>query len=215
MSWITRYCSSSIGRKQIMAKTGLMLCGFLIVHLAGNMLLFVGPEAFNAYADKLTSNKFLLIPAEIVLFSIFAAHIFLAIKLTIENRSARGGVRYAVNAQAGEMSFATKTMPITGMSILIFLVIHLVNFKFADHNVEFGLYGVIQTHFHNLFWVVYYIISMGLLAFHVGHGLQSAFKTYGLNHPNYNDIIKNLSIGYAAIIFIGYSSIPVYFFFKG
>jgi len=198
-----------------MAKTGLMLCGFLIVHLAGNMLLFVGPEAFNAYAEKLTSNKFLLIPAEIVLFSIFGTHIYLAIKLTIENRNARGGVRYAVNAQAGEMSFATRTMPITGMSILIFLVIHLVNFKFADHSGDLGLYGVIQDHFQNIVWVLYYIISVALLGLHIGHGLQSVFKTYGLNHSNYNDIIKNLSIGYAALIFVGFSSIPLYFFFKG
>lgn len=213
MSWITQYWSSSIGRKQIMAKTGLMLCGFLIIHLAGNMLLFVGPEAFNAYAASLTSNKFILYPAEVVLFSIFAVHIGLALKLTVENRQARGGVRYAVNTQVGDMSFATKTMPITGIWTLVFMILHLVNFKFADHSVENGLYGVVQTHFQNPIWSVYYIVSMALLGFHVGHGLQSSFQTFGLNHPKYNDLIKNSSIGFGSLIFVGFSSFPIYFFF--
>jgi len=196
-----------------MAKTGLLLCGFLIVHLAGNMLLFVGPEAFNSYAEKLTSNKFLLYPAEVILFSIFAVHIGLALKLTIENRMARGGVRYAVNAQAGEMNFATKTMPFTGASILIFILIHLVNFKFADHSGPFGLYGVVEAHFQNIGWVVYYIFSMVLLAMHVSHGVQSALQTYGLNHPNFNCCIKKISFGFATLIFVGFSSFPIYFFF--
>ena len=198
-----------------MAKTGLLLCGFLIVHLAGNMLLFAGPEAFNNYAAALTSNKFLLIPAEIVLFSLFGVHIFLALKLTMENRSARGGVRYAVNTQAGDMNIATKTMPITGAWTLVFLVLHLVNFKFADHSGELGLYGVVQSHFQNPVWSLYYIISMALLGLHVGHGVQSTFQTYGLNHPKYEAIIKNASIGFGLLIFVGFSSFPVYFLIKG
>jgi succinate dehydrogenase / fumarate reductase cytochrome b subunit len=215
MNWITRYWSSSIGRKQIMAKTGLLLCGFLIVHLAGNMLLYAGPEAFNAYAAKLTSNKFLLIPAEIVLFSIFGVHIALAMKLTLENRQARGGVRYAVNTQSGDMNIATKTMPITGIWTFIFLALHLINFKFANHDVENGLYGVVQSHFQNPVWSLYYIVSMALLGLHVGHGVQSAFQTYGLTHPKWEAIIKNASIAFGLLVFVGYSSFPVYFFIKG
>ena len=198
-----------------MANTGLMLCGFLIVHLAGNMLIYAGPDAFNGYAAQLTSNKVILYTAEVILFTIFATHIGLAAKLTIENRMARGGVRYAVNAQAGDMTFATKTMPLTGAWTLIFMLLHLVNFKFADHSGALGLYGVVQAHFQNIGWASYYIVSMALLGFHVGHGLQSALQTFGINHHKYQDMIKNISIGFGVFIFAGFSSFPVYFFCKG
>jgi succinate dehydrogenase / fumarate reductase cytochrome b subunit len=216
MKWFCKYASSSIGRKQIMAKTGLMLSLFLIVHLAGNMLLFKGPEAFNAYAHALTSNKPVLYFAELILIGIFGTHIFLAIKLTLENRAARGGVPYLVNAQAGEMTIATKTMPISGMWTLIFLILHLANFKYADHVILEGgihdVYAVVKAHFENPFWAIYYIVSMAILSGHVWHGLQSALQTFGLNHPRHNDMIKSVSALYAVIIFVGFSSFPVYFF---
>ena len=104
-------------------------------------------------------------------------------------------------------------MPFTGASILIFILIHLVNFKFADHSGPLGLYGVVETHFQNIGWVVYYIFSMALLAMHVSHGVQSALQTYGLNHPNFNCCFKKISFGFAALIFVGFSSFPIYFFF--
>jgi succinate dehydrogenase / fumarate reductase, cytochrome b subunit len=218
MSWICHYASSSIGRKQILAKTGLLLCGFLLVHLAGNFLLFVGAEAFNSYAYAITKNKPILYVAEVILFGIFATHIFLALKLTFENRKARGGVPYAINAQAGEMTIATKTMPYTGVWTLIFLVLHLWNFKYGgaervtvDGVEMLDLYTLVQLHFQRPFWSLYYIVSMALLAAHVHHGLQSALQTYGVNHPKWGGIIKLVANVYATIIFLGFSSFPVYF----
>jgi succinate dehydrogenase / fumarate reductase cytochrome b subunit len=202
-----------------MAKTGLMLCLFLIVHLAGNMLLYKGPEAFNAYAHALTSNKPMLYFAELCLIAIFGTHIFLALKLTMENKAARGGVGYLVNTQAGDMNLATKTMPISGIWIAVFLVLHLLNFKYADHAVSpegvHDIYTVVVEHFQKPFWALYYIVSMAILAGHVFHGLQSAFQTFGLNHPRHNDMIKGISAVYAVVIFVGFSSFPVYFFLKG
>jgi succinate dehydrogenase / fumarate reductase, cytochrome b subunit len=219
MKWFCKYASSSIGRKQIMAKTGLMLCLFLLVHLAGNMLLFVGPEAFNNYAHALTSNKAVLYLAEIALIGLFGTHIGLAVKLTKENRAARGGVRYAVNANAGEMTIFTSTMFYSGMWILIFLILHLMNFKYAHHNIlengHHDIYTVVKEHFQNFGWAIYYIISMAILAGHVFHGVQSAFQTFGLNHPRHNCMLKGISAVYALIIFVGFSSFPVYFFIKG
>ena len=218
MSWIGKYASSSIGRKQILAKTGLLLCLFLLVHLAGNFLLFVGPDEFNTYAYTLTKNKLVLYVAEIILIGIFGTHICLALKLTMENRLARGGVQYQVNAQAGEMTIATKTMPITGIWTLIFLVVHLMNFKYGGaEKVMVGdtemldVFALVVAHFRDPLWSLYYIVSMALLAAHVHHGLQSALQTYGVNHPKWNGIIKLVANIYAAIIFFGFSSFPVYF----
>lgn len=218
MSWIGKYASSSIGRKQILAKTGLLLCGFLLVHLAGNFLLFVGPDAFNTYAYTITKNLTLLIIAEVILVSIFLTHIALAFRLTYENWKARGGVGYEINAQAGDMTIATKTMPITGTWTLVFLFVHLMNFKYggAEEVVVEGvkmldLYTIVAAHFEKPLWSLYYIVSMALLAAHVHHGLQSALQTYGVNHPKWNCFIKLAANIYAAIIFLGFSSFPVYF----
>ena len=205
-----------------MAKTGLLLCGFLFVHLAGNMLLFAGPEAFNNYAYAITHNKVVLYIAEVVLLSLFGSHIFLAIKLSIENHAARGGVRYAVNAQAGEMTIFTKTMKYSGGWILVFLILHLANFKYAHHEIIMvdgkemhDIYSVVVHHFANPAWALYYIVSMAILGGHVFHGVQSALQTFGINHPRHNDMIKGISLLYALLIFVGFSSFPVYFFIKG
>ncbi len=218
MSWIKKYSSSSIGRKQIVAKTGILLCGFLIAHLAGNMLLFAGYEqgncAFNDYAEQLTRNKPFLYFAEVILFSIFGTHIFFALKLSSENSDARGPVAYDVNANAGDLSLPSKTMRITGLWTLVFLIQHLINFKFAEQG-EKGLYGVVEQAFQNPMWSGYYILSMFILAMHVRHGVKSVFQTYGINHDKYNNIINRVSLGYATIIFIGFSSIPVWFYLNG
>jgi succinate dehydrogenase / fumarate reductase, cytochrome b subunit len=218
MGWFKKYMSSSIGRKQIVAKTGIMLCLFLITHLAGNLILFAGYTeeycAFNDYAAKLTANKPFLYFAEVILFSIFASHIFFALKLSAENKDARGPVGYNVNADSGDLSVASKTMPYTGVWTLIFLIQHLYNFKFADQGPK-GLFGVVEDAFTNPVWAAYYILSMFILAMHLRHGVKSLFQTYGVNHKKYNGIIDKVSIGYAAIIFIGFSSIPVWFLIGG
>lgn len=220
MSWIQKFKSSSIGRKQIVAITGLLLCGFLITHLAGNLLLFAGfdPEtgacAFNDYAAKLTGNKPLLYIAEIILFSIFATHVYFAINLNMENSAARGPVPYHVDTDAGEITFASKYMKYTGIFIMIFIVVHLANFKFAEQGPK-GLYGVVEDAFQSPLWSVFYIVSMFIISLHLRHGVKSVFQTLGLNHKKYNDIFDNISLGFAGIIFVGFSSFPVYFFLKG
>lgn len=125
-----KYFGSSIVKKQIMGVTGLMLCGFLLTHMAGNFLIFVGPDAFNLYAHKLTSNPLIYV-AEAILAGIFLTHIGLAIKLTIENKQARPD-SYFVKVKTGRgATFASSTMPLTGLLILVFLVWHIVNLKFG------------------------------------------------------------------------------------
>ncbi|MBF0199392.1 MAG: succinate dehydrogenase cytochrome b subunit [Planctomycetes bacterium] len=226
MSWLSNYLSSSIGRKQLMAVTGLMLCGFLIVHLLGNFTLFAGYStetidgkivevcAFNKYAHALTANKAILFLAELILLAIFGSHIYLALTLSLENRAARGNVRYDVNAKAGPMTLSSATMPYTGSWILLFLVLHVATFRFTDHtSIEMGLYGLVSDTFQNPLWTIFYIVSLFLVAAHVKHGFQSCLQTIGFNHPKYNGMIQTVSTVYAIFIFVGFSSIPLWFIF--
>ena len=195
-----------------------MLCGFLLVHLMGNMLLYAGAEAFNNYAYALTSKKAILYSAEFVLLGLFGTHIVLALKLAKENRAARGAVRYAVNAQSGDMNIFTRTMPYSGAWILVFLILHLINFKYAPNAMvdgQINLYNVVVEHFKLLHWSIYYIVTMAIISGHVYHGVQSSLQTFGINHPRHNGLIKVVSLIYALVIFVGYSSFPVYFLIKG
>ena len=123
-----KYLGSSIVKKQIMAVTGLMLCGFLIAHLTGNLLIIAGPEAFNRYAHGLTHNKAFLYTAEFFLSLLFQTHIVMAIKLTIENKKARPEKYYMKKATGRGATFASSTMPYTGFITLVFLVFHLLIF---------------------------------------------------------------------------------------
>lgn len=223
MSWFTRYLSSSIGRKQLMAVTGLMLCGFLIVHLLGNLTIFLGWSeegcAFNDYAHALTKNKSLLYIAEVVLLGIFGSHIYLAMVLTLENRKARGTDRYDVNANSGSLLVSSATMPYTGTWMLLFLILHIVNFRLADQTdpvyLAKGLFGVVEATFASPWWSIFYIVSMFMLGAHLKHGFQSALQTLGGNHPKYNSFIQTVSALYGLTIFVGFSSFPVWFIFKG
>jgi len=213
MSWVTSYFASSIGKKNLMAVTGLLLCGFLVAHLSGNMLLVVGADAFNAYAEALTSNRFLLYTAETILFLIFASHIALATLLTVENRRARPN-RYVVKGTRGMSTIASKNMYVTGIIVLVFLVIHLYNFRFADLEGT-TLYDVVASYFQNPVWVVYYVLSSCVLGVHVWHGFQSAFKSLGIEHSQYTPFIRRVSWLFAIAVAIGYSFLPIWLHFQG
>ena len=225
MNWLSRYCKSSLGRKYLMAVTGLLLCGFLVSHLAGNFLLLISQEAFNTYAHTLTSNP-LIYGAEAVLATLFLCHISLGLKLAVENRMARGEQRYAVKRSTGRgETFASKTMVYTGMWTLVFLIIHLINFKVAGiingqkvvHNgIEIvDIYGLVMEHFQSAGWTAYYVLSMTLLGVHLSHGFASAFQSLGLHHPKYNPIIKVVGTIYALSMAVGFSAVAIFCHLKG
>lgn len=211
------YLSSSIGRKQIMAVTGLGLCGFLVAHLLGNFSLLVGPEAFNFYAHTLTKNKTLLYIAEAGLLAMFLTHILLAFKLTWENKKARD-VRYHTKKKTGRgETFASATMPYTGIIILIFLVLHLLNLKFGTNYTTYldgeqvrDLYKTTIEYFASPLNVAWYLFSMIAIAFHTGHGFQSTFQSLGINHPKYTPAIKKISCAYAFIVSVGFGVITLW-----
>ncbi len=218
MSLLRRTLRSSIGRKQIVAITGLGLVLFLVGHLAGNLLLLIGHEAFDEYAQMLEKNP-LLIPAEIILLSMFLVHVGLALKTNLENRSARSQA-YIVSGSTGKKNFFNSTMVATGIITLIFLILHLIHFKFGERPVgrfpdgtvlEGSLYVAVVLYFKESFLaVVWYVVAVTVLSFHVTHGFQSAFQTLGIHHNRYTPMIRWTSIGLGAIIAIGYSILPLY-----
>ena len=214
-------CLSSIGKKQVMALTGLALCGFLVAHLTGNLLIFVGPEAFNTYAHTLTSTA-LIYPAEAVLLAIFLTHIGLAIALVRENRIARGQRYYLKRPTGRGANFASTTMPYTGVIILIFLIFHLLHFKYGtDYRIVHSgvemrdMYRLLLEYFQSKMNVASYIVAQIVVGIHVSHGFSSAFQSLGFNHPSHTPCLKRAGKIFAIAIAMGFSSLPIYLHLQG
>ena len=208
MNWLAKTIGSSIGKKLLMAVTGLGFCGFLVVHLAGNITLYKGGDAFNAYAERLHSLGALLKVAELGLFLFAMVHIIAGIWTFYENRRARP-VGYLVKKNAGGQTIGAATMPYTGLSLLAFVILHLTNFSFVD-KTDTTIFEIISNTFSNSLYVLLYCAGVIAAAVHVSHGFWSAFQTMGANHPKYMRLIKTLSIVLSILIGVGFGSLPVY-----
>ncbi len=209
MNWFVGTFKSSIGKKLLMALTGLAFCGFLAAHLAGNLTVYSGKAAFNAYADKLHSLGVLVYVFELALLTLALIHVPFGLLLFYENTKARP-VRYKVNKSAGGRTIGSATMPYTGLFLLIFIVFHLMNFTFADKTGT-TIYEIVSKAFSNPLYVGYYILAMIVAAVHVSHGLWSAFQTLGANHPKYTPAIRTLSLIFALVVGLGFGLLPIYF----
>lgn len=223
-AWLVRACSSSIGKKVIMALTGLALCGFLVVHLGGNLLLYVGPKEYNHYAAALHSQKLLLPIAEIGLLILFVVHIWLAFVTKSENDAARP-IGYAMKqtkmAEGPLAAPASSVMFITGIVVLLFLILHLADFRFglrgsapaepgAIEAVDYVSYHQSRALLSDWVTFVVYIIGSLFLGYHVLHGFQSAFQTLGINHPKYTPAIRTLSVVFGIVVALGFASFPLW-----
>lgn len=226
MKWIIDLFTSTLGRKLLMALTGLFLIAFLVVHLIGNLQLLKddGGQAFNRYAEFMGHNA-LIQTISIGNFLFIIIHIFVSLFLTIKNRDARGPEGYK-GAAAGRKSsiWASRNMGILGTLILIFLVIHLKSFwaesKFGDlKEATYGdenygdLYALTVEWFNIGWYVALYVFCMAALAFHLWHGFQSAFQTLGLRHPKYTPLIQFVGKAYAIIIPGLFAWIPIAMYF--
>ena len=213
MKWLTTTLGSSIGKKLLMAVTGLSFIGFLAGHLAGNLTIYGGADAFNGYAERLHALGPLLGVAELGLLGLFVIHVLVGLVLFWQNFKARP-VRYAVNKSPGGKTIGSATMPYTGVLILLFIIFHLSNFSrfFVDQSGT-TIYQIISNAFQNPVYTGLYVLAMFVVALHVSHGFWSLFQTLGLSHPKYTPAITVVGLVLSVVLALGFGFLPLYIAF--
>lgn len=209
MTWLFDFWRSSIGGKVTMAVTGVLLFGFVVAHLLGNLQLLAGPDAINTYAKWLHDKGALLWVARGGLLVVFLLHVLTAVRLSRSNKLARP-VPYASEATV-QATFASRSMVFSGLSLLVFVVYHLLHFTLGVTNPEhfarkaaraggFDVHSMVATSFGVLPIAIVYAAAQIVLFLHLRHGLQSFAQTLGLNHGRYTPLIRRLSTLLAALI---------------
>lgn len=224
MSWVTKTLKSTLGRKLIMALTGLFLILFLTGHVAGNMQLFYGDDgkAFNIYAKFMTTNPIVKILSYLTYISVIA-HVIYSIALSQLNKSARP-IGYAESGASTNSAWSSRNMGILGTIILVFLAGHMYSFWFQMHWGDVPMVNYDGEEYKDLFFVVgeafqqgwmvaLYVIAMVFLAFHLSHGFASAFQTLGINHKKYSPAIKAVGLVYCILVPVLFAAMPVYIYF--
>ena len=217
MSNVTRFYRSSLGKKYVMALTGFALFGFVIAHMAGNLQIFLGRDSINAYAAFLKSKPELLWAARLGLLAVAVLHVTAAIQLAAQNRRARP-VGYNDNKVVAS-SLAQRTILMSGLIILAFIIYHLLHFTFGATNPEYlgyhdpdgrhDVYRMMVAGFSNIWVSVFYIVAMGLLCLHLSHGVSSMFQSLGLRRRAITRSINLFAKTMALVIFIGNVAIVV------
>lgn len=260
MSWLTQTLSSSIGKKLIMALTGLFLCTFLIVHMVGNLQLFNADEglSFNTYTVFMTTNP-VIKTISYGLYAFILIHAFDGLHLAYKNRQARGKVGY--DTVKNQSTWASRNMGILGTILLVYLVVHMGDFwyeykfghlPFKKYTIGLSegkvintelmpddfmlkgkmeeyvsddsktktvivkdLYREAEASFANPLLVLFYVLGMAAVSFHLVHGFRSAVQTLGANHPKYNPLFDFIGLWiFGIIIPIAFAAMPVYFYLK-
>lgn len=204
--------------------TGVFLWSYILLHLAGNLTIFAGPRALNLYASRLESLGPLLAIIEIGLLLTFLVHIVSAISVYVSGRRARPR-KYNKTAGAGGRShktLASTSMIYTGVLILVFVVLHVLTFRFGAHHVVtydgrevHDLYRIVVDVFSQLRNVIWYEVIMVLLGLHLRHGFWSSFQSLGLEHPKYSPLIETVGVIFALVIAVGFLAIPPFIYFTG
>lgn len=217
MSVLARLIQSSLGKKYLMAVTGLGLFVFVIGHMAGNLQIFLGPEAINRYGHFLQTTPEILWPARIGLLALVAIHIATGIALSIENRQARDRA-YEVK-RVVDATLASRTMLVSGCVIFAFVAFHLAHYTLQVIHPEFrdlhdaqgrhDVYRMMVLGFSNEYVSVFYILSVGLLCYHLSHGVGAMFQSLGLENEVYRARIDRFAQVAAVVIFAGYAAVPL------
>lgn len=210
------FFSTTIGMKYLMGLSGLIWTGFVLVHMLGNVLLFVGADAYNSYSHLLTSGKLIYLIEGLLIASI-VSHVALGIRLTIKNKQARPQ-GYAVAAVKDKSStLASRTMIIHGPILLFFIIYHLITFKYGpyyetkvDGVVMRDIYKLVVEVFSEPAYVIGYLICMVLLGMHLSHGVSSVFQSIGFNHRAYENKIKCFGYAYSFVVMGGFLSQPIF-----
>lgn len=214
---VSKFSDTSVGKKILMAVTGLILYGFVVGHMLGNLKVYMGPEAFNHYAEGLRTfgapffaRGQLLWIARIALLTSLLIHITAAIKLTLRSRRARK-IPY-MKYEGLEFSYASRTMVWGGVAILAFVIFHLLDLTFGKLNPAFipgDAYRNLVTTFERVPVALGYILAMVPLGMHLYHGFWSMLQTLGANNPKYNRVRRPIAIALAALLTLGNISFPI------
>ncbi len=206
--WFVRFLTSSIGKKFLMAATGLLLFLFLCTHVAGNATIFMSSHVFQSYADELHSHPLIVLVFSFCLLLVFLAHIFVGLFLFFENRQVSNS-RYEVTTRVVKNSFASATMPYTGLFILAFLFVHIFGFTFSPKNIPISV--TVKELLSNFFYALFYILAFIALTIHLSHGFWSMLQTFGVNHPRYNELIARLTLIIPLFFLLIFGGIAFYF----
>ena len=215
LSWLSKALVSSVGRKAVMGLTGLLLVGFLANHLVGNVKLYADEDgtSFNEYVEFLKSFGPLLLVAELGLGLLFAVHLFIALKLTMENREARKS-RYQFRNHRGAQTPGSVSMHVTGVLILGYLIKHLLDFRFDGDFLDDPAASVKTTLAEPATAMIYIVASL-LVGLHLSHGIKSAFQSLGVSHPKLEKPLQLLAYALAALFALGFASFPVRYMLLG
>lgn len=205
------FIETSVGKKALMAVSGVILLGFVIAHMAGNLQIYQGPEALNSYAHWLrTIPKALWTMRAIVLFAVLV-HIVAAYQLTVQSRRGRGSRYVKFKPQAA--SYASRTMRWSGVIIVAFVIYHLLDLTFGvanpDFNHELDVYHNVVASFSQPLVAGAYVVANALLGMHLVHGVWSMFQTVGLNNGHWTRRLRLVAAGATAVIVVGNISMPV------
>jgi succinate dehydrogenase / fumarate reductase cytochrome b subunit len=217
---LSRIFSSSVGTKLLIGLTGLALFAYMVLHLAGNAIVLLGPGVFNEYSHRLIANP-LIVPIEIGLLLVFLLHIYKTVTMWMRNKAARP-IGYQKKEMAGHTSrksLASSTMIASGIILLLFVIVHVKQFKFGSFYLVQGsdsvrdLYRTEIEVFRQPLWVLFYVIGTLVVGLHLRHGVSSAFQSLGLDHPRYTRRITAVGIAFALLIGLGLAAIPVWVYF--
>lgn len=215
--------ATSIGSKTVMAVTGMMLFGFVLVHMLGNLQIFAGPDKLNAYAKGLADLGPLLWVARAGLLGLFALHLAAAYTIVRANRAARPDAYLSVKPQV--TTYAARTMVYSGLLVLAFVVYHLAHFTFGwvapshaallDASGRHDVYSMVVLGFRVPAIAISYVVAQAVLALHLSHGLSSAFQTLGVTHPRLAFLKAGFGRATAVLVFLGNVSMPLAALFGG
>jgi len=223
MNSIKLLLDSSLGQKFVMAVTGAGLLCFLVGHMLGNLQVFLPPEAINRYAHFLQSTPELLWAARLGLLTMIILHVWSAVRLTLGNRASRP-VTYALDPALQSSSYASRTMLMSGSIIAAFVVYHLLHYTVRVESINGStlpfhalkdpvtghndVYAMMIAGFQVWYVSAFYILAVGLLCYHLSHGIRAMFQSLGLMNRTYREAIDRAAPIIAALLFVGYASIP-------
>lgn len=215
MTNLKSFLSSTIGKKVLVAITGILFCLFLLFHLVNNLVIYTGEENFNYLVSSLEKIKPLIRLLEVVLLTILVVHISNSVYLSIQSRKS-GNQTSLSNVKKPNAPLSSRTMLFTGSVLFIFIVVHLSTFWFNfqltdDHDAYYNMVTNSSIGFGNIFITILYLVAMVILGFHLKHGFSSAIQTLGIKDTSIGKVVSTIGVVFWLFIPAGFFSIAFWF----